>query len=364
MIYTTILSCKIGGQDLALMHKNSVSLTIRSSAKKLLPELRLSFVENAPMEQLYIRDNAPIELSIKVVDSTSKEVSETLYKFALFSFAKNGPTHVIMGIWNAPKYVYDTTTQCYDSTSTEAIKKIANQCGLTFWSNAACSDKTKWYGGAKTYGNVVHNIARHAFAGNTSAMAVGVTDTGTLKFVDVNNVPPKFNFLYGQVSNDKNTFTLQSAIPKKQSAFFNAHSGYSYALRSQDLDEKGTVYSKSVIKNIQNVNIDKKMVRVKTAASPIFVDDHQSIHQNYFKAEQQNLRALNAFTSNLECSTNEYTGISIFDGVDCQLQATENVGEIKQNWPYSGSYVVESKEIVVFSFRYSESFVLTRTGDA
>jgi hypothetical protein len=275
-----------------------------------------------------------------------------------------GPSITVSGYADVPKYWRKRVDKAYKGTSSEVIKKIAEECSMT-----AVVDQTKdkmiWLPDSRAMGNFAREVCDHGWVSNTSCMMLGVAnDRGKwqARYRDISVKPKKVGkFSSPRPDIKNNIYDLQEFNIRSPSGFFNNIMGYGYRLGQEDLTGKYNEYEKiQMNKQAPYLEMNKDLYKdlgvVRREVHPI---DCGNTHAHYAEAQHKNSRLRSMFNSIIEGLTTNYTDLNILDGAKLELISTQDY-ETDQHM--QGDYLITGKTMMITSTYYREKFRFVAPG--
>ena len=359
----------IGGCAYALSTNTFESICIFQDALKLLPECRLilddvgGFFESVPLV-----DGMPILIQMRSLNANSKvkTIPFVLSGKPDIVDVPNGKVYTIYGIYANPKYFRDRPFTCYNNcNSSQAIARIATECGFKPDVNLLANDYMDWYSGSLSYGQWAQRISDYAYFKDGSCAMVAVTEDGVLKYKNISDLPLtsgiKGYFYKVSPIDGVNSFKVESSIYKDDYGADNYLYGYKYKVIDTKLDGGTDVFSKITFnKRYSNkVNINKNINNNVSCVRAEFGNvDCGNTHPNYWKAYHQNKRLRCLYSSNYLPVISTESNIQLFD-----LVKVESINSDEYSTNYTSTYIVVAKvKMISDDLSYHERFLLSTTG--
>ena len=355
----------LNGIQLPLTFNNITSLLISSNIYDILPQLRIHINDNKGiLNRGMLADGSILSVAI---GSNTENAMENIMDFALIGVpeeerATNSNNYVIYGVMNYPKFFRQVKPFFFEGTSDNALKKIANYCGMQYEGEITVDDMV-WINGTFNLGQFSHFIRNHGWSNDNSFMMSAVDLDGKLIYRDLNSLQPKYTIMNINKSEQENTFYFSDCHFINKAGLYNYSFGYEtqmteFGLTSDwDKNFSQLSYTKenSPVLNMSN-DMYKNVGLIRNEFFPISVGN---VHNNFQKAYYQNKRykALNSIKA--EVYFNKSTPINILDKVN--LVVTD--GSTKEtDMSKASMWVAESKAIAISQQRYFEKFILSTTG--
>lgn len=334
------------------------SMHITTSARGALPLLTLQLDDvRHQLDTIGMQDGIPI----RVVMAANGNKSRT-YHFRKFNHnkAQNSGyyTWTVFGYWDAPKYWNASTAETFQGTSSELLANIANVCSMKY-DGPTTSDAQLWLPQNMRYREWAKDAAIHGYINDQSCMALGVGLDGTLRYRDVNNLPPPTRTVKSFLP-DAEAYTAIEAVLTSGSGFNNALTGYQNMRMAQSVVANSDTYSelnfRSGVKSPQfNIPLRDTLVRGSVRFGPV---DCGNVHTHYEQAQYQNQRYSNMYMLGMEILVSSQTELQLLENFNYSTQK-ENTDPDVVN---SGIYILTSHAIYVKGANYMEKLGVVRHG--
>lgn len=335
-------------------------LHIATTVRHSLPILgfQLDDVQHI-IDKIGLLDGAPIRIVVKPNGKNSRS-----YAFRKFNSSRKFTGEcwrwTIYGYWDAPLYWAGTSVKALEGTANNVLEEIATTCGLKY-AGLNTNDSQIWVPRNRTYRAWAKDIVNHTWISNTSCMMFGVDLDGTLRLCNVNDLPePQVNILAYTYS--EQALTASDVQLNASSGLNNALSGYNSMRVSQSVtaDETQTFvdtlsFTPDVKTPHYNMQLKEMLNRGAVRFGPI---DAGNVHDNYERADYQNVRYRNLFSYGVDALMVDVNDIKLGDRVNLAMQ-TETT---KQDVPNSGVYTITGHAVYVQGANYSEKLGMTRHG--
>ena len=311
------------------------------------------------LDKIFLQDGIPLTINAKPY-----RFPNSTYNFRLFHKRKtfNGSAFVyeVDGYWDAPMYWTGTSQTGIQGTSGTVLNTIANNTGLMY-TGINTNDTQLWMPRNRSLGEFVKTVYQHGYINDNSYTVAGVDLSGTLLYVDANNLPaPATTLVAYQMVEGMYTVTDYKAVSK--SGLNNALTGYNNTRVTQSqtgtalsTDNTQVAFTPDTTAPSFNTTVKTQAARGYQTYGPI---DVGNVHANYERAAYQNMRFANLYSMDVEFLLNTPSSLSLFDKFTFSLE-TENQ---KQDPAYSGVYIVAGRAIYVQGTTYCEKIIGTRTG--
>lgn len=342
-----------------LSEGNAVTvLHIMTSSKVTLPAMHLQLVDALQiMPQFNLSDGS----SVTVVIEGQVKVER---KFRVHSWYRTqfglGFSYTLDCYYDSPKYWATTSVAGIQGSSHDAIKQIADKCGLQFWDqNTNTNDNMLWMPTNKPYGAFARDIARYGYINDKSHMVLAVDTTGVVRYKNVNaESNPEITVGYVNTNNEENFVTMVDFRAITQSGTNNIIGGYLHDRYVQSIAKDGnleselSVVSKSEVP-LMNSEVRDQISQGTVSFSPI---DAGNVHPKYERAKYQNTRYNLLKSMQVEFLFPLQTSFEPTDSFKYVAPVTQH------NEEYNGEYFVMAKVIFVTGTSYQEKIVAVRNG--
>ena len=237
----------------------------------------------------------------------------------------------ISGILDVPKLFHSVCKGSIEGTSTEAISKLAKDCGLVEVDaegnsriDKSAGDNMKWLPMGRKYAYLLADIASHGWFGEESAASVcAVSLTKQIIYRDLAKLAksePKARFYHGvPTPSGDNNYMAHGSAREDHSTTGVGQLGYSVSRSRFNIE--GVVdrlTNISVTQNNENLNIGKAIKEaVGLGRTMLAAPDCGNTHSNYEKAEYQNLRYRATYAQQIAVIVSRQTvGLDLYDPVE------------------------------------------------
>lgn len=267
-----------------------------------------------------------------------------------------------------PKLYQGICQKSVSGTSSNAIKTLAADCGLTIGDRVdnSNSDDMKWLPMGSKYGKFLADIASHGWFGDDSAASVvAVTLLGEVVYRDLGKLaktPPKASFYYG-VALPKDAENSYIAYDMAYEDLFSTGVGFhGYNASRKRFSIEGaleTLDKIGVTQGNERFNISQK-IKTDVGLSRIHLGgvDCGNTHKYYEHAEYQNARYRGLYTRQRSILVAQSTSdIDLFDPVEIFYL------DIKTQEPVSVVGIITAKIIAIVNGFYVERFNVQYQGE-
>jgi hypothetical protein len=374
-VYLDVL---IGGKSYPIEVTGFVSLKIVSSLDTFVPMLEFVLVDsiNFFTEKITLADGLLIRVNL---GSSPKEFDTMLFRVHKYKDVKtNGASHyTITAYLDVPAYFLATSNVPIQGTSTSVLQTIAGYAGMSFDGDSTSDDQV-WLPHNARYCAWAAEVVKHAYAGDSSLMRLGVNPLKKMIYrdvmkIDVSGTLPVFVNTDHNVG--KNIFQmLDQQTISKGGHNNNLGGGYGHLLVTQGATaEMQTTRStvgfkrfspylevgKEVKGLVQNAAGSPGVQRVQFA--PI---DCGNTHDNYWSAEYQNKRLSRLFSVGARWYTDAQTKVDLLDAVKYLPKYAPGAVDAANKEQVQGIYIVTAKSIKLQMGNYFESFEGFTNGSA
>lgn len=328
------LSIEIDGEEVPYAFIQSVELTEGNGA--LFPAFRI--VMGDPYSTYMTGEKAltdgnkfSITIGKSMSDKNCKPRKYRLFGKKPINRAEN-PQMLIVGIVDAPNLVYAKPIEAYKGTSDAVLKQIADKAGLQYSGPGSCNgatmnDNQVWRNSGKNRGVFAQDIARRGWMSPKSGMGMSITSAGEMRYrnlVDVINTPlPKIQFVFSHNApksdedDSKKFYLVKFANDHSSAGVTSGWQNYG-SVRTQPClsgeDKKSDKMEVAVPGKYVAVNqeIADMVGKVRRDVAPV---DMGNVHDNYEKAQFQNLKVLALFSQKMSLMVEQVTDVQLYDPV-------------------------------------------------
>jgi hypothetical protein len=277
----------------------------------------------------------------------------------------HGFSYTIHGYFDSPKFFIGTTNAPIRGSSSDALQKIAAECGIRWHPyNTQTSDSMLWMTPNSTYAKFAQQIARYGYVGSSSYMGLAIDSRGVMRYRDINTVlSPSVKVAY-EVSDEK-TIMIKDFRASVVSGSNNVIAGYNHEriVQSATTDQVVESVDKVSIRvptpdpannsagALFSKEVSELSARGGVSYSPI---DFKNVHPNYEQARYQNIRI--ARLNNLMCE--------FLFAFPTDFEPFETLAFVSppdwQDKSYDGAYIVTGKVIFIAGSSYNEKVLAVR----
>lgn len=355
------VSIFIDDNEYPLMDTNTLNyLHIGTSVITGFPTLCFSITDvDRTIERIGLQDGIPIRVVLKSANSDTQ-----IYLFRKFHHKKppssSAPTYIIDGYYDSPLWFAGSTNVNIRGSSNDVLQSIASTCGLKY-AGASTNDAQLWTPQNKGWRQFAKEVTNNAYISDSSCMCLALDLDGTLKFVDVNNLPtPKRKIIAYEYADD--AITAVDFTNSASSGFNNALSGYWNTRVKQSLTADALhtpidqlQFTADVRAPLYNTAVKTQAKRGAVRFSPI---DVGNLHENYERASYQNMRYRNLFSFGLSLLLNQSTTFQIFEKINFSVQKVD----ASQDTSTAGVYTITGRSLYINAANYAEKLQVVRHG--
>lgn len=358
----------IGGQEYPATTTNIVELLWFESVHQSLPSLNLTIKDWDESFAKIASVGDGVKIDITLGDGKGGETSAT--------FNIQGPPQITPGngyntvkmnaVLDAIEYNRKIPQGLYEGTSNDAISKLAGEAGLTPVTPTSTNDSQVWLPNNNSIVNFVKSIAQHAYAGDSSAMTVGVTDQRQLIFGDANDLINQSTGVTLGYDESQGHIIIQDWNGTSSGMVANNFKSYGATtafwtpegILSELNKVTATLFGTNLF-SFSSQNSDRigdMGTRVDMQPRPA-----GNTHDKYNEAAHINTRTRSMWNVDFNCTTYQYTGIQLLSGVDV---APYRYGLPGQSEIFTGRMLLTAKTKALFNSKYVERLTLTTNGGA
>ena len=260
------------------------------------------------------------------------------------------------GIFDSVKYLGALVKESFKGHTSEVMGKLASQVGLTLKTPPTTNDSQIWLPTRQTFSQFCHHLCDHGYAGENSIMSLAVTDKGEMLYKDLEKLAKS----KGKVVTSGPPNLIEFGIIPMSGYEVTDMAGlgnFTYNYGSKMVQEKLTgeaetfeKYAATLFSNFLNMDSGIKEL-VKQVKSEYLPHDMGNCHKSHHQAEYQNKRGRSLFNNKILFTTQNSTGLSLYDVIDFQpvLPTNNKVSDI-----LSGNYIVTAKTKYLNRNKYAE----------
>lgn len=275
----------------------------------------------------------------------------------------NALHYLCNGIYNAPKYLAGNVTKSYKGTSADVLGQLIGECGLTLKAADGTNDSMAWLPSRESYHDFIRNIVDHGHVDDKSIMSHGVTSQGEVIYKNLTTLatqaPSKI------IASGSPDMITQGIIPCIKYKVINmaGMSNFTYNYGLKLVQEKMTGLAQdfssfaATLFNSDGLDLSSS---IKDAIggfvrSEYLPHDFGNTHDNMYQAEYQNRRGKQTFTTKVEVTTLNSSGLNIYDVVEFRpiLPTNNQLAEF-----LVGNYIITAKTKYLAGNQYSERLEL------
>lgn len=300
----------------------------------------------------------------------SQDLPTSKFRIGKHKAKPSGEGNIVqfVGTLDAPVLTKATKVGAYEGTSSEVLKKVLKEAGVTAgeqWDST--TDKMVWRNPGLSYSSFLNRIAAHSWKTESGLMRLAINEDATATYVDVMDVlagEPVASVIYGDARLNDKDYAAQELHFGADSNLAAAWVGYGYAVRNSTLDGK--------VQKVDSVVLD-----TDAPFLPVNKDSYDTVgavrndyapqecgntHDEYWRAYAANVRKGSLFTQKAVCLIYGYTGIKLLDCVDLSIinMITDGKREDPINESRGGKYLVTAKKRMWRAGEYAELFELRR----
>ena len=349
------------GRDLNLDDSLLANFQIISNIHQHLPSVSFTFkdINGEGLDNLMV-DGDQLNISIGLPGDMYNGMQFRVMGMPTIRPGGSMSNIMVQGVLDKIGWMKKVVDKAYTGNSSNVISQIAGEAGLRADTDGT-NDSMIWLPNRTTLVQYARHVAERSFSSATSAMILATTDTGKVRFKDLDKlisggVSQQFS------SNGKGLPILDYvATPKSQVA--NAAQGY--GATSVGMNEDGSIFegnkiqmtmmsaANSISSSFQSA-IGDMGARIN-AMSPL----SGNTHMNWFKALHQNPRIKASYAFDIALLTNIPTRLELLDTVDFN---PINYGNGKEAKALVGKYIVTAITKTIVQNRFFEKVVITAQG--
>ena len=364
---TTFIDIKFGGQDIPGQPDLFDEVCIIENATQLVPTMtfKINDAHNDLIRSLHISDGMKVDVRISETDKDQQELAnfrvfggDTVRNFS------EGHYNEFNCILDVPKYIGKAARTGIKGSTSEAMNKIASDCGLRFKGDST-NDEQVWLSAGMTYSQWARHLSHHGYISDESCMYFAVNEDKELIYKDIINLLASGNVkktLTSSLQAEKGEIVISGNRAKTTSGLLNNWVNYGYIARKDGVSGKEEIFEKVTVKKRETALAQNTEVRsqVEIARIDMLPFNCGNTYDKYEQAQYQNFRLRSTFTESLSILVYEFTGIKLLDVVNVKIG--HGVGpQDRTETVKSGNYLVIAKtKIVRGGTNYGERLELIR----
>lgn len=357
------LQILINGMEFPLDKLNALQyLHISESVRSYLPILNLKLVDATKFiaQNNLLVDGAIIKVTIGI-DNKKKT-----YEFRRFNHTSNpggegGTQYQISAYLNVPLFWMASTPSALQGTASEAIKSIANTCGLNF-TGVTTSESQLWMPHNTRYCEFARQVSERAWIDNESCIQLAVSADKTARLVNVSDFDNRKPLeVFSNKGNYASSLPVTDQKLMSKSGLFNSAGGYQDTKIQQSFTNvtDKDLSKVSVKRNSKSISMNKELKesvdQSKVSYAPI---DVGNTAEHYETALYQNRRLSNLFTFGVEFNTSALVDSNILDIALCEL----TMPELSGMQDISGNFLITSKVTYLEGMNFYQKLECYRQG--
>ena len=351
----------IGGTEIPLgIYVDCYYVHINCSTKTGVPMLHLKLTDSIDfvLASNILYDGSPITISIGVPD-----IRIDTYRFKMNSFT-TGPTSAtrlveIDAYLDNSKYWNYVSSTPIKATSSEAIRSIAEFCGMNFVGNST-SDTQVWYPLNNYLYEFAQNIAKHGYIKDGSCMVVANDIKGTIVYKDISSSLRDADYTVSIGEQVEGSILATDFSASVRSGSLNHLSGYSGTTSVQSVLNSNRRFVAHIV--VPRGATNRLMVNatefdeVQKGSSRVNLTPISSgnEHANYEIAKYQNARLSGAFAVSGELLFTYPLDVSILDTLKVVV-SNDQRPYLRQ---YSANYKVTGRVVFTDGKQYYEKLAV------
>jgi hypothetical protein len=357
------LQILINGVEFPLDKLNTIQyLHISESVRAYIPVLNLRLIDATKFiaQNNLLVDGAIIKVTIGV-HGRKKSYEFRRFNHKAAPSGDGGTQYQISAFLNVPLYWMASTPKALQGTASEAIKTIANTCGLNFY-GVTTSESQLWMPHNTRYCEFARQVSERAWIDTESCVQLAISADKTVRLLNVSDFETrKAKEAFSNKGNYASSLPVTDAQLLSKSGFFNSVGGYQDTLIQQsitDLEDKD-LSKVSVKRNSRVLSMNKALKdsvpQAKVTYAPI---DVGNVSAHYEDALYQNRRLSNLFTFGVEFNAAYLIDSNLLDLVLCEL----TLPEISGMQDISGNFLLTSKVTYIEGMNFYQKLECYRHG--
>jgi hypothetical protein len=359
------LRLKIRGVEVDFDRVTFQHVTMRSHPLFMLPTLEAVLIDPS---FFFKDDNTPGDGSeVQVVMARSGDNAAEWVPFRIFRARPSDPTASIRTIsfsayFDAPKYLFDQTSQTFRGTASDVVRQVCGLCNLTADVDPTADDQT-WRCGQKTLSEfLTRDVAPGAWADQQSAFSLAFSHVSKrMRFKNLATLvrqQPRFT-----ASDDPNVpsdYQIAEKEANSASGLMNILAGgYGLATTGFDVVTGGhtRVSGVEVARAGGRLAMNAQLAgsRAKQVYAPLAFGN---VHANLERARGQNVRVLGTFNQSVDILLKQYSEVDVYDPVGVTIKTIAGRGRVDE--VQSSKYIAIGRAQIVTPAEYAERISLVR----
>lgn len=304
-----------------------------------------------------------ITMGVRTEDEEMEAVEFRVLSTPRTRWHSTGMVQTIKAVFNKVK-LFSVASKSYKGNSSDVISKIAKEIGFKPIVDPS-SDSMVWIPIHMKNSHFLKYICDHGWADDSSIYVMATRENGELRYANIDRLVdsnPKGLFYYSGERPRNGQFQILQHSVKSASGAINLLHNYGARVVGDALtnEESYEVDQFQAKKFSPFIDMSPKMKEEVGQASSRFYDVNTgNVHKNFAKAEYQNKRGRDLYSSITEVLVGQNTGVQLLDLVEVRL--TRPARGMNDEM-YSGKYVVTGKTRVLTGNTYGEKFELSAQG--
>ena len=352
----------INGQEIFLTDESMIEMSVKSGIHRNLPTATIVINDKGADVTDGIRPQDGMPVDILMGDGKGGPKYTGAFRITgkpIAYYTSQGVIVKINCLYDALAWSKAVVAEHFDGTSSGLIAKLAGQAGLGSEVDAT-NDAMTWLPNRKPYVRYARMAAERGWASAMSCMVFSVTNTGILRYRDVNNL---MRAGAGRIFGLNGDILVHQFHAASKAPIYNSAAAYGSTTLFQGLDGKiqsldkigATMFGSGFgFSDVMSGFVGALGTRVDS--NPI---DALNTHKNYYQAKHQNRRIKATYGNDVHILTRNSSGVVDFDTVqyNCMHPIT---GQLLEE--YSGIYTVTNMVLTIQKRLYSERITLTNQG--
>lgn len=351
----------IDGQPILVSPDVVKKIVVRSSVHRKLPSVAIDILDYDYdlTKRVGVRDGQRIDVHLG--DGTGKGYNG-VFRIVGDPHTKDMQQGVyisIHGMLDALPWVRQVSTKHFKGTSAGLMALLGTQAGLAVEADPT-SDFMTWLPNRKPLVRYAHHMALRGYAGATSCMVLGVTETGVLRYKNVERI---MRSAHGGPILGVGGLPILEWTAASKGATYNQSAAYGSTLMKHTLDGVISMLSSVDVAQFSGSFGFSNIMAAAAGALGTRVEntpiDSGNTHKMYYDAKNQNRRIKATYSNDIHILLRDFTGYTILDGAPFRPLDKLTGGVLDR---YAGDFIVTSKVMAYQGDAYSEILTLTNQG--
>ena len=358
---------KIAERDMLIGADLLQSATIIENVQMSVPSVTLKFLDDKRRAGSFgaYADSTPI--TVKMGDG--KDGASNTWKFRQFSFKDAGANSAgelvtLTGVADLIPWFRKTIDKNFRATSSDAIKQLAQEHGISKVDVDQTDDKMNWLPDNRSIAQFARVLSDHSWAGPMASMFLALTSENgewALRYKDImKKAGSSAKTLSSVGMMGSGDFPLWDYSIASKSGFMNSTVNYGFKVVQENMKGLADVFDKLDVTKLTSAmgimsSVAEAVGQARIHFMPAAVGN---THDKYSQALHANRKSRATFSTTLQLLTDQVTGIKLLDDVKVNLALSDGT----RDEAYSGDYKVTGISRHMSKGAYVEKLVVVSQG--